>query len=129
MLVLLICLLGLIISIYDIKFRSIPVIFLGIHLLCLMIYIFTYSHSTGIILGLLVTFLFLLCIYENYKIDWLYVFVICIGLILLKIAALLTVIMIFPIIICGFIIILFNSKTFPFMSCLTLLISIIILLI
>ena len=126
-LTILICILGIIISIYDIKSRSIPVIFLVLHFFSIIVYILIYSLTTGIILGLLGMVLFTICILKKFNIDWIYVGLICIGLILLKIAMLLTSLMLLPILLCALILIISKSTKFPYMLCLTTIISLILI--
>ena len=126
-LTILICLLGIIISIYDIKSKSIPIVFLGLHLLSIIVYISLYSSIIGIILGLSGMILFLICILKHFTIDWLYVLLICIGLILLKVVELLTPLMLIPIIICAIFLAVSKIEKFPYMTCLTSIISLILI--
>lgn len=118
-LTILISLLGIVIAVYDIKSKSIPIIFLGLHFLSIIIYISLYSIITGIILGLSGVILFLLCLRKKFTIDWVYVLLICVGLILLKYAKLFIPIMLLPVLLCACIVMFAKSKQFPYMTCLT----------
>ena len=126
-LTILVCLLGIIISIYDIKFREVPVFILVSHFISIIIYISLYSVVTSIILLLTGLILLLVCIIKNFVVDWLYVGLICIGFIILKSATLLTNIMLLPIIVCVLIVICSRSQKFPYLTCLTTIISLTIL--
>ena len=122
-LTILIIVLGIIISIYDIRSRNIPVLFLGLHLASIIVYILLHTRTIGIILGLSGIILFLVCILKKFTIDWIYIGLICIGLILLKLALLLTSYMLIPILICAVLVMFSKSEKFPYMLCLTTIIS------
>ena len=127
LLTIIIFILGLCISVYDLKSRSIPVLFLGLHFLSIIIYISIYSLSIGIILGLLGIILFYICLTYHYAIDWIYVLLICVGILLLKHAMLFTVYMLIPIIVFALVLFIAKPQKFPHMVCLTTIISLILI--
>lgn len=125
---LLIAIIGSIIAVEDIKHRSVSVILILLHLIIILSYTIHLDLTYGLILSGLISILTIIVIVKKLNADIIYIILACGIIILCRIHNTFNPILVGGIGICTIIIVtLADKKNFPFLSCLTTLISVLCL--